>query len=209
MESTLSYGGWLGRPRVATGASAGLNIASFTAALMVGMGTGATFDDLSRLQQHQANATGTYQSHPVAVASAPVRTAVEAVERIREIFSPAISDLANTFGVSRQTVYNWLKGEQPKSDHFIKLTDLAQAADVIASAGISVTSAILKRKIFGGKNLFEIVSNNGSSREAALILVRILRQEADQQQRLANRFKGRKPVRPSDDSDFPAENNVG
>ena len=137
---------------------------------------------------------------------APARTPAEDLERIREVFSPAVSDLANTFGVSRQTVYNWLNGDQPKPEHMAKLRELAQAADLIAEAGVQVTGALLKRKIVEGKNLFELASAGGSPRDGAQVLLHVVRREVEQRERMAARFAGRKTSLPSAESDFPAEN---
>lgn len=55
--------------------------------------------------------------------------------RIREVLKPAVSDLATTFGVSRQSVYNWLNGEPVADENAAKLQGLAQAASVLAHEG--------------------------------------------------------------------------
>lgn len=121
------------------------------------------------------------------------RTTAEDLAQIRAIFKPAVSELANIFGVSRQAIYNWLGGEEPISLHTNKIRDLASAADVIAAEGIPITSHVLKRKITDGKSLFEIVRDGSSAKEGAQLLVRILRREQEQRRaldlRLANRVK--------------------
>src|SRR5437764_8023149 len=88
------------------------------------------------------------------------RTPAESLTRVRTVLKPAVSDLAELLGVSRQTVYNWANGEQPKADLAARLEDLAQAADVIAAEATSPAQA-LKRKIADGKNLLEIVAAGG------------------------------------------------
>jgi len=207
--ATLSYGGgWFSDQRTSTGTSSGLNRASsiLAATMLVSVGTGAFVDDLTRSQQHRLNyVTGNPLKDRINEI-ARARTPAEDLERIREVLSPAVSQLADAFSVSRQTVYNWLKKEQPKPEHIAKLRDLAQAADWVVESGVQVTGALLKRKLFEGKNLFEVAHNGGSVRDAAQLLVQIVRAETDQRKMMAARFAGRKSFSRSAESDFPAEN---
>ena len=50
--------------------------------------------------------------------------------QIRAVFKPSISDIAGIFGVSRQSVYNWIAGEKPSQESVERLDDLARAADL-------------------------------------------------------------------------------
>ena len=120
----------------------------------------------------------------------PARTPAENLARTRTVLKPAVSDLAELLGVSRQAVYSWANGEQPKAELAARLEDLAQAADVIAAENTNPGLA-LKRKIADGKNLVEIVAAGGSARDAAHRLARILRREDDQRKRLAAKLAGR------------------
>lgn len=217
MEATMAFGGtgWFSDRQTSTGASSGLTeltglnrvaILAATILLGAGTGTGAFIDDLDWWQQHQLNKADTDTLKPYTIDVAPARSPAEDLERIREVFSPAVSDLANAFGVSRQTIYNWLNGEQPKPEHIAKLMGLAQAADLVSEAGLQITGALLKRQIIGGKNLFEIVCAGGSARDAAQIFLRIMRREAAQRERMTARFTGRTTSFRSAESDFPAEN---
>lgn len=119
------------------------------------------------------------------------RTAAENLIKIRTVFKPAISDLANIFGVSRQAIYNWLSGEEPIAIHAEKIKDLASAADLVTAEGIVITGHILKRKITNGKPLFQLIQDGGSARNCILVLLEMLRRESGQrkqiEQRLANR----------------------
>ena len=128
------------------------------------------------------------------------------MEQIRKVLSPAMSDLAKSFNVSRQTIYNWLNGEQPTPEHTARLRDLALVADIFAEAGVPVNSVLLKRKVIKGKNLFEIIREGGSIRDAAQLLLQIVRSETSQRERLTARFAGRKISQPFADSDIMAAN---
>ncbi len=205
-------GGWFSDRQASTGASSVLiAIPKYVLAvgLMVSAGTGAYADDLSRLQQHRLN--GSIISNPVqnyAVEATIVRTPAEDLERIREVLAPAVSDLAKCFNVSRQTIYNWLNEEQPTPEHAVRLQDLALAADLFAEAGKPITGTLLKRKVFNGKNLFEVIHDGGSARDAAQLLLQIVRRETSQRELLAARFAGYAKSRSSADSDLMAANDA-
>lgn len=179
------------------------------ASLLVTAGTGAFADDLTRLQQQRPNDSTI--SNPVkiyVVETIAIRTPAEDMARIRDILSPAISDLAKSFSVSRQTIYNWLNGEQPTPEHTTRLKDLAHASDMFTEAGILVNGILLKRKVTGGKNLLEIVREGGSARDTAQLLLQIVRRETSQRERLAARFAGRTASQLSADTDLMAENDA-
>ena len=78
----------------------------------------------------------------------------------------------------------------------------------MSEAAIAMTGALLKRKIVEGKNLFEILRNDGSARDAAQLLVQTVRREEDQRKRMAMRFAVRDTSARSADADFPAENDA-
>jgi orotate phosphoribosyltransferase len=121
-----------------------------------------------------------------------MRSPAENLARIHEVLKPAMSDLVNLFGVSRQTIYNWQTGEQPSLDNAARLDDLAKAVDVIVAEGIKTPSQLVKRKLVGGKTLLETVRDGGSASEAAHSLVRIVKREIEQSKALESRLGRRK-----------------
>lgn len=135
------------------------------------------------------------------------RTTAEDLIRVRTVLKPTVSELAKVFGVSRQAIYNWQSGEDPQPIYADKIKDLAAAADVIAGEAVTLNGQILKRKISNGKTLFEIAANDGSSKEAAQALVKILRKESEQRKLLASRLQTRaKPTINSYDIGIPLIN---
>jgi transcriptional regulator with XRE-family HTH domain len=171
-------------------------------AVLCGIGTGGELS-LEHLQRsgHQMQ----YMAPTVDVADvAPGRSPTEDLFRIREVLRPAVSDLAITFGVSRQSVYNWLNGESVTEENAAKLQDLAQAADVLAHEGIAVNAALLKRKFANGRTLLQVAQGGESARDAALQLVHIHRLETIQRERMAARFANRRKTAPSADFDLPS-----
>lgn len=204
-------GGWFNERSVSTGSSFDMpKIVGYCvigASMLANVGTGGVAN-LSDLKNPQPYFQSIDLGDMPTVAVAQVRTAAEDIARIREVFSPAISNLASTLGVSRQAVYNWLNGEQPKIELTEKLRDLAQAADVFAHEDIAINSMLLKRKFANGKSLFQIAQAGESTRNAALLLVQILRRETEQRARMNARFVDRAKTPASADFDLPAPNDL-
>lgn len=161
-------------------------------ALVCMVGTGGIADTryFQKLQGYNPVAVRTITAIPT-----PTRSPREDLARLRGVLKPAISQLAGLFGVSRQSIYNWARGEQPKVQHIARLDDLARAADIIASEGITSPSQALNRKIVDGKTLLEIVAAGGSAQDAAHKLALILRRETEQRKAIEAKLAGRKSAR--------------
>lgn len=200
------FGGWV-TERAGTGTAPGLVLfvgwmAGAAAALTIHTGEGLSLQSLQRLP-------GQVQLSPLSPEITEVetdRTPHENLSKIRKVLNPSISDLATTFNVSRQSIYNWLNGGTVADENAAKLRDLANAADVLEHARIAVSAAILKRKFSGGRTLLQVVRSGESARDAALLLVQISAREAVQRDRMLARAanKTRKP--PTADFDLPAPN---
>ena len=206
--ATTFGGGWVTDRLVATGVTSALVrwVGWMTAAgaALTGIGTGG------ELSQEHLQRSAQRAQHMVPVADLAeveqVRTPGENLSRIREVLNPAVSDLAATFGVSRQSVYNWLNGESVADENAAKLQDLAQAADVLAHEGVSINAFLLKRKFANGRTLMQVAQAGESTRDAALMLVQIHKREAVQRERMNARFANRVKTPASADFDLPASN---
>ncbi|WP_157778455.1 hypothetical protein [Massilia violaceinigra] len=202
--STASYGGWVAKRNVTTGRSLSLShwigwVAASTAITSIGTGGKLTLEHLQ-----QASLRSHYARPFAEVAEAThVRTPSEDLARIREVLSPAISDLAATFGVTRQSVYNWLNGEPVSNENAVKLCDLAQAADVLAHEGVTVNVALLRRKFANGKTLMQVAQAGESARKSAVLLAQIYKREIEQRERLTARVANRVKTQPTADFDLP------
>jgi transcriptional regulator with XRE-family HTH domain len=121
------------------------------------------------------------------------RTAAENITHIRDALKSSVTELASIFGVSRQAIYDWQSGKPIAQENLERLEDVAKAADIILGDTLLQSSRSLRRKIAGGKTIFETVRDGGSAQDAVRILASMLRREADQrnamQARLANRNK--------------------
>ncbi len=208
MSSATSYGGWVTERPAATGDTSnivrlvGWFVAAGAALSVIGTGGHLSLEHIQRGGQQALYATPAVE---VAVVD-DVRTPAEDLARIREVLHPSVSDLATTLGVSRQSVYNWLNGEQVADENAARLQDLAQAADVLAHDGITVDAALLKRKFANGRTLMQVAQAGESARDAALMLVQIHRREVAQRERMNARFANRAKAPATADFDLPPAN---
>ena len=120
------------------------------------------------------------------------RAPAQNLARVREVLKPAVLELANLFGVSRQAVYAWQDGAQPAPQASARLAALARAADVFAEAGIKVDAKTLRRKVAGGRTVLDAVLSGADATQVAQALVPTLRREAAQRERLSRQLAGRK-----------------
>jgi transcriptional regulator with XRE-family HTH domain len=201
-----NYGGWV-KPYPSTGNSQSLVklIGWASAAVIAALAASGTGSELQpgKLQERV--------THPNSlgidiVDATAERTPMEDLQRIRQVLTPAISDLAVSLGVTRQSVYNWLNGDPVAVENAAKLRDLAQAADYLVTEGVTISSSLLKRQISNGMTLFQVVQAGESARDAASILVQILRREDAQRVRVSARLAGRRSTPATEDFDLPAAN---
>ena len=205
MSTAMTYGGWITDRPSATGVASTLVrwVGWMTAAgaALAGVGTGGELS-LERLQWSAQQSQNMVSMVEIATAE-PVRSPGEDLLRIRAVLNPAVSDLAATFGVSRQSIYNWLNGEPVAQENAAKLRDLAQAADVLAHEGVSIDAALIKRKFANGRTLMQVAQAGESARDAALMLVQIHKREGTQRERMSARFANRAKTSASADFDLP------
>lgn len=206
MSTATTYGGWVADRPAATGVSSTVvRLVGWMAAAGAVLSSIGTGGELS-IEQLQRSVHPVQHTAPTVDLAdvAPVRSPAEDLVRIREVLKPAVSDLATTFGVSRQSVYNWLNGEPVAEENAANLQDLAQAADILAHEGITVNAALLKRKFAKGRTLLQVAQAGESARDAALQLVHIHKRETTQRERMAARFATRGKTTPSADFDLPS-----
>jgi predicted DNA-binding protein YlxM (UPF0122 family) len=119
-------------------------------------------------------------------------SSAQSLALIKKMIKLSISEIAILFNVSRQTIYNWLSGEEPSIENVIKIENLLKTLNFLTDAGLT-SSTFLKRKIIGAQSLFDIIQNGTPSLEAAQKLVSIIQNEIKQRATLEERLKERKP----------------
>lgn len=95
------------------------------------------------------------------------------MKEVKAGFGRTISHLPAVFGVSRQTLYNWLNGEIPKEQHQGKLVHLATAARVFMEVGFKPTALSLDRTVAHGKSFIELIGQGADGKESAEKLIRL------------------------------------
>ena len=204
-----TYGGWVTKRPSSTGSAfkrlmysvvGATAVVTGTLAMLNGSGTGVVLP-LEYLQRQD------YLNSQYGQLSSHMRSAHENIIHIRKVLSPAISDLALALGVSRQSIYNWLNGEQIAEENIAKLQDIAKAADHIAEVGIS-KSMILHRKLKNGKTFFKLIQDGESPYAIATLLTQIHQHEISQQNRVITRFSNRKHTPATADFDLITPNDL-
>ena len=118
------------------------------------------------------------------------------MREVKAGFGRTMSHLPAVFGVSRQTLYNWLSGEVPKEQHQGKLVQLAAAAHVFAETGFKPTPQALDRTVAQGKSFVELIGEGSDGKETAERLVRIVKRGAVSRGKLDALLGDRKSPRP-------------
>ncbi|MGH8807204.1 MAG: hypothetical protein ACREX0_04930 [Noviherbaspirillum sp.] len=187
--SNQIYSGWSGMRNAAVIAGILSPLTAF--ALQVGTG-GAATAEYYKQRGNKGYAFAHYESLPSETGLVETRSAAENVAHIREVLKPAVTELASLFGVSRQAVYDWQGGKPTSAENARKLEDLAKAADLFVRESLTASSNVLRRKIAGGKTLFDVVREGGSAEDAARLLVQMVRRETEQRNALEARLAKRK-----------------
>lgn len=98
---------------------------------------------------------------------------VRLMQEVQDGFGRTFSHLPAIFGVSRQTLYNWLKGESPKEIHLSKLEQLAAAAQVFTKQGVKVTAQALNRRLDRNLSFIELLAQGADGKSMAEKLIRL------------------------------------
>jgi transcriptional regulator with XRE-family HTH domain len=118
------------------------------------------------------------------------------MKEVKVGFGRTMSHLPAVFGVSRQTLYNWLNGETPKEQHHGKLVQLAAAARVFTEASFKLTALSLERTVAQGQSFVELIGHGADGKETAERLVRIERRGVAAREKLSALLGDRTPSRP-------------
>lgn len=118
------------------------------------------------------------------------------MKEVKAGFGRTMSHLPAVFGVSRQTLYNWLNGETPKEQHQGRLVQLAAAARVFTGADFKPTALSFDRTVAQGKSFVELIGQGADGKETAERLVRIEKRGAAARERLDSLLGDRTPSHP-------------
>ncbi|MDX7797973.1 helix-turn-helix transcriptional regulator [Aeromonas caviae] len=104
------------------------------------------------------------------VGSIDIRSTQQHLENIKKVFTPAVSDLAKMFGVSRQAVYKWISGSAaPESDNALKINRLSEIADKASSSGVERTDYLLNIRAFKGQSMLDLFAKDSNGVDDAQV----------------------------------------
>ena len=113
------------------------------------------------------------------------------IAHIRHVTKISVTELARVCGVSRQAVHEWIKGGTLSTRNAERISELAQAVDVILASGVDASPQTLRRKVSRGLSILDAVQADGKVVDLARQLVDTLVRESEQRKRLAARLAGR------------------
>ncbi len=116
---------------------------------------------------------------------------VQQITFIQQTFGRSMSRLTEVFGVSRQSLYNWKAGEQPKEKHLLKINQLVEAAKVFSENNFALSTQMLERKTSNGKSFIEHLREDGSGIDAAKSLIKSVVLTQKSKDKLAQLLGGR------------------
>lgn len=121
----------------------------------------------------------------------PALNSANEVRHVLDVLKIPVTEFSKYIGVSRQAVYDWLRGKQIGAVNAAKVENFVRAADVIAASDIQMSPLNRGRKLVGGETLFQSIAAGAEGDKAALALVEMLRDEASRRDELTARFRGR------------------
>ncbi|MGO9318101.1 MAG: hypothetical protein ACLPXT_01690 [Terracidiphilus sp.] len=95
-----------------------------------------------------------------------------AILQIRDGLGLKMSEVADIFGVSRQAVYLWLRGENIKNEYIQRIWQLSRIAERLQLAGIDRPEHFIHRPLSPeGDSLFQLLIS-GANVDSALVLLK-------------------------------------
>ncbi len=128
----------------------------------------------------------------VAVQHAVDTPFADLMQVVQSGFGRTMSSLPGVFGVSRQTLYNWLKGETPKVVYQERIRELAKAASLFQDLGFVSTRQALSRVLIDGKSFLQLVAEGADGKDMAKKLVSLIRRGDDSRAKLTALVGGRR-----------------
>lgn len=140
----------------------------------------------------------------VAVTHAVDTPFADLMQVVQSGFGRTMSSLPGVFGVSRQTLYNWLKGETPKVVYQGRIRQLAMAAYLFQDLGFAPTTQGLSRVLLDGRTFLQLIADGFDGKDAAKKLVSLVRRGDDSRARLNALVGGRRAELTAHDIGAPA-----
>ena len=102
-----------------------------------------------------------------------LRSPVQHMENIKKVFTIPVSELAASFGVTRQSIYKWLAGTaNPEEDKLAKIAELSKLADAFQEAAVDKPTELIKMKAFNGRSMLDMFKNNETYAQLIPVLIK-------------------------------------
>jgi transcriptional regulator with XRE-family HTH domain len=142
--------------------------------LAVGTGGGYSAANANLIPESKNAPLVTINSTPSVERKKPAQgiSIPNAILQIRDRLGLKMSEVAEIFGVSRQAVYLWLKGENLKNEYVQRVWQLSLIAERLQLAGIDRPEHFIHRPLSpDGDSLFQLLIS-GANVDSALALVK-------------------------------------
>jgi len=97
-----------------------------------------------------------YAPHVIFVEAHRKTHVVAQIQQVLQELGVSNTGLARAMCVSRQAIYNWLRGDSLKPEHQAKIDSLARASEVLRKLDV-LPRALLKQPLEAGRNFWALV----------------------------------------------------
>lgn len=207
MSGLQSYSTYTQRIRGTGGISAGRMDVDLAAklvliALLVGTGGEATSAYIrQRGQKGYGFPAVSYASRCANPVECEQRPSAQILRDAKDTLRLSVTELAETLGVSRQTVYSWLGGAAIAPDNEMRVLALGELASSLTATDRSWTRLELRRVLPGGGTILDGVRIGRRPTDLVRELVQLLASEQAQREALATKLASR-TKRPFDDAEL-------
>lgn len=131
-------------------------------------------------------------------AADPIQVQIEAIRRSLRL---SVAQLAKLLGVTRPTIYSWQKGGAISEDNARRIREVAAALEPNLAFLEAQTGRLGSRAIDGDRSFVDLIAHGIAPAAATESLVRLLRDEDSQRDRLARRLETRRSSRGMPDTE--------
>jgi len=110
---------------------------------------------------------------------------------VRDTFRLNMTELAQVFGVTRPAAYGWLEGVEPKPEVRTLILSLSRAADRLAKADIERPELYVRRPMFDGKSLVDLLKAGRNIDDAVSAIEVLAKKETTVRKEALTRHAGR------------------
>lgn len=166
--------------------------ATFLLAVAIGTGGLSTTELYARKSTALREGTAPVQPQPKLEAAAISSIEKERLSAIRRLLRIGVGDVGKMFGVSRQSVYDWLGGKQPSTERADRIFELTNALFDRRIDLESTQGRVGTRVLEAGETFVEMIARGVNAEEAVQQLVSVFSTDRTDMFALSNRLRERR-----------------